>query len=77
MQRMEKMKKDLSKPEISEFCGDGSCGCGCDESVGNNNILTKEELQKSRSFSNGKSPAPSGPKGRRIKLSREQSRPWL
>ncbi len=55
------MQKDLSKPGISEFCGDGSCGCGCDESVENNNILTKEELQKSRSSSDGKSPAPSGP----------------
>ena len=47
---MEKMKKDLSKPEISEFCGDGSCGCGCDEFMGSEQILSKEEFQKIRSL---------------------------
>ena len=47
---MEKMQKDLSKPEISEFCGDGSCGCGCDELMGSKQILSKEEFQKIRSL---------------------------
>ncbi len=47
---MEKMQKDLSKPEISEFCSDGSCGCGCDELMGSQQILSKEELQKIRSL---------------------------
>jgi hypothetical protein len=47
---MEKMQKDLSNPEISEFCSDGSCGCGCDEFMGSKQILSKEELQKIRSL---------------------------
>jgi len=42
------MQKDLGKPEISEFCGDGSCGCGCDELMDGKQILSKEELQKNR-----------------------------
>lgn len=46
------MQKDLSKSEISEFCVDGSCGCGCDELMGSKQILSKEELQKIRSLSN-------------------------
>ncbi len=49
---MEKTQKDLSNPEISEFCTDGSCGCGCDEFLGSKQILSKEELQKIRSLLN-------------------------
>ena len=45
---MEKMQKDVSKPEISKFCVDGSCGCGCDEPMGSKQILSKEDFQKIR-----------------------------
>ena len=30
---MEKNQKDMKAPDPSEFCGDGSCGCGCGELV--------------------------------------------
>ena len=44
------MQKGLSKSENSEFCSDGSCGCGCDELMGSKQILSKEEFQKIRSL---------------------------
>ncbi len=46
---MREENKDLNESSPSEFCGDGSCGCGCDESIESKQILTKEELQKIRS----------------------------
>lgn len=48
---MEKNQKNLNVPDPSEICGDGSCGCGCDEIWGSKKILSKEELRKFRSTS--------------------------
>lgn len=48
---MEKNQKNLNVPDPSEICGDGSCGCGCDEIWGSKKILSKEELRKLRSTS--------------------------
>lgn len=45
---MKKYQKDLNKPIPSAFCGDGSCGCGCDEIWGSKKILSKEDLRKLR-----------------------------
>ncbi len=47
---MEKNQKELKGYNSSGFCGDGSCGCGCDEIAGGRKILSKEELRKIRSL---------------------------
>ena len=47
--KMKKYQKDLNNSEALVFCGDGSCGCGCDEIWGSKKILSKEDLQKLRS----------------------------
>jgi hypothetical protein len=51
VKEMKKYPKDLNKPDTSAFCGDGSCGCGCDEIWGSKKILSKGELRKLRSTS--------------------------
>jgi hypothetical protein len=49
---MGKNRKEFNLSNPSEFCGDGSCGCGCDEFMENKPILSKQELQKIRSLLN-------------------------
>jgi len=49
---MGKNRKEFNLSNPSEFCGDGSCGCGCDEFMENKPILSKQELQRIRSLLN-------------------------
>jgi hypothetical protein len=58
--KMEKNQKHLNVPDPSAICGDGSCGCGCDDFVGSKKILSKEELQKIRDSSDRETPAATG-----------------
>lgn len=46
---MEKNQKDLNDPSPSEFCGDGSCGCGCGGVVEIKEIFSQEEILETRS----------------------------
>ncbi|MEE9531370.1 MAG: hypothetical protein V3W52_10275 [Syntrophobacteria bacterium] len=46
---MEKNQKDLKVVNLSQICGDGSCGCGCQELEEAEKILYLEKIRRIRS----------------------------
>jgi hypothetical protein len=49
IRKMERKQKDLKVVNLSQICGDGSCGCGCEELEETENSLSLENIQEIRS----------------------------
>lgn len=49
VKKMEKNQKDLNVPNLSQVCGDGSCGCGCQELEEAEKVLSLEKIREIRS----------------------------
>jgi hypothetical protein len=52
---MGKNQKDLNVTDLSEICGDGSCGCGCDGFMETEKVLSQEKIREIRSSSDEES----------------------
>jgi hypothetical protein len=49
VKKMRKNQKDLKVINLSQICGDGSCGCGCQELEEAEKVLSLEKIQRIRS----------------------------
>ncbi|MEE9529519.1 MAG: hypothetical protein V3W52_00885 [Syntrophobacteria bacterium] len=46
---MRNNQKDLKVVNLSQICGDGSCGCGCQELEEAEKVLSLEKIRRIRS----------------------------
>lgn len=49
VKRMRNNQKDLKVVNLLQICGDGSCGCGCQELEEAEKVLSLEKIQQIRS----------------------------